>query len=376
MIAPEVSPPRRPWLLPVGATLALACVAGVALPLMSDQGDTPNAPAPAVVAVSRTPPPAPPSGAFDERIALIAAASDAPVIAVASNRRVWISRDDGKTFTRALDSDGGEINALFIEAEGRVYVQRSDWGSHGPTTELGIAEPDGRERWREPRPGSLLLDARAGWIVGMAGSGGMVVGWNAGDNWERIPATHEWNPWRMTMGKNRVSYYLATKIGGERGMHLLAASERERAKVLWSLPAVDAVGTPDSIVPCAAFAGDTLHVVVRGGKPGSGRLVAVVPDGRKRERALVGQLLDDRELRCEIAGNDRAAYMTLRTYRTMHRVVRIDRDEPRDVAEYGFGFDRSAVDAHGNLLFLANGCLQRLSEAGHQSLLACGPDRR
>ena len=56
--------------------------------------------------------------------------------------------------------------------------------------------------------------------------------------------------------------------------------------------------------------------------------------------------------------------------------MRIDREEPRDVASYGFALGGIEVDAHGNLLFLANGCLVRLSEAARQSQLVCGPDRR
>lgn len=383
----EVARPRHDWLWHALVGLALTATAGTATLLVAAAPPCSAPPPPPTPVVATAPPPAPAptpppdaneaiKGLIDEPIKLVAAASDAPVIALGSEQHVWISRDDGKTFARALDS-AGKIESLFVEPDGRVYVVRIDNGDHGPVAELGVAEPDGRERWREPPSESIPLDARAGWIVGMASRGGMVVGWDVGNKWDRIPASRDWNPWRMTMGAGRVSRYLATKIGApEGGMHLLAAREAGRAKVLWSVPSADGVGGPDSVVPCAGFAGDTLHLVVRGHTPGSSRLVAVGPDGRAREQALVGQLLDDRELTCEIAGNDRAAYLTLHTYRTLDQVMRIDGAGVRDVAAYGFGFDRLAVDAHGNLLFLAHGCVIRLTQASRQTQLACGPDRR
>ena len=239
-------------------------------------------------------------------VAIVAAASDAPVVAVASARQVWISRDDGKTFARALES-GGEIASLFVEPGGRVYVVRRDVGNHGHTESLGIAELDGRERWREPPPASIPHAARDGWIVGLAGAGGLVVGWDDASRWEGIPASLAWNPWRMAMGKHRVSYALITTNDDTgNSMHLLAASEAERARIVWSLPGADRVGE-GAVVPCAGFGADTLHLVVRGRTPGSSRLVSIGPDGREHERALAGQLLDDRDLMCEIAGNDRAS---------------------------------------------------------------------
>jgi hypothetical protein len=350
-------------------------------------GDVSQAPAPVVVDPAprppAPPPPAPPpvrapqrrpTGAIDEPIEFVAAASDAPVIAVASQHHAWVSRDDGKTFLRALEGGGG-INSLFVDPDGQVYAVRSDWVT-GPAEQLGIADRDGRERWREPPRESLPVDARNGWIVGRAPRDGMLVGWDGGNRWERIPATHGWNPWLMTMGTGRVSYYLAQKIDADdHSMHLLAASEAGRARSLWSLPLADnvGVGTPDRVIPCAGFAGDTLHIIVRGPRPGTSRLLAIGPDGRPRERALWG--LDDSKLTCDIAGNDRATYITLHTSVTMYRVTRIDTDEPHDVAEYTVGFKRTAVDAHGNLVYLQNGCLQRISPAGRQTLLACGPDR-
>lgn len=392
MLVHEVSPPRRRW-WPVAAALALAGVISAAILL--DQKPRGASPAPAPVVADpapapATPPPAappspsppavcdpqhPPAGAIDEPIEYVAAASDAPVIAVASLHHVWISRDDGKTFTRALESGGG-IRSLFAEPDGRVYAVRGDWVNH-PAEELGIAEPDGRERWREPPGDALPVDARGGWIVGMASPDGMLVGWDAGNKWERIPATHGWNPWRLAMGTGRVSYYLAKRIDAvDHSMHLLAASEAGRARSLWSMPLAEeaGVGTPDGIIPCAALAGDTLYIVVRGTRPGSSRLLAIGPDGHPHER--LGQLFDDPKLTCDIAGNERATYMTLHTSVTMYRVIRIDTDEPRDVAEYTTGFKRIVVDAHGNLVFLENGCLQRVSQAGRQTQLVCGPDHR
>jgi hypothetical protein len=249
-------------------------------------------------------------------------------------------------------------------------------------TELGIAELDGRERWRQPPEGSYPRAARAGWIAGTANAGGLEIGWNAGDSWDRVPASREWNSWQMAMGEHRTSRFLATRMGGtDPALYLLAAHEGGRAAVVWSTPDADVVGAPSEIIPCAGFAGETLHVVVRDRQADAsgwhhGKLVTVGPDGRARERVLVGQMLDDAGLTCEIAGNDRAAFLVLNApRRTLNWVVRIDLAEPRNETSGGSSFERIDVDAHGQFMFLAHGCVSRMNDAGNQNTVVCGPDR-
>src|SRR5262245_34362178 len=93
---------RRPWRLVALLALAVAALAGFVLAAFvraaPDSDD--KAVVPVAVPVPQPEPSLGPADALsiDEPIEYLAAASDAPVIAVASGHHVWISRDDGKTF--------------------------------------------------------------------------------------------------------------------------------------------------------------------------------------------------------------------------------------------------------------------------------------
>ena len=388
MLRREARAPRLRLLVATGVGLVGVGVGLGVLQISAPPAPRPASSAPCAVAVPVSvpspvpgppPAPAPGPGTVDEPIKLIAAASDAPVIAVATTRRVWVSRDGGETFSRALAGDG-QISSLVVEPGGRVYAMRVDAWTHRQTSELGILEPDGTERWRQLPDGGIPIDARDGRLVAMAG-GGLAIGARAGDAWERVPASRDWNPWRQAMGPDGVARFLATRIGGvDPALYLLAVRAGERARIVWRTPFSDGVGAPSEVTPCAGFAGDRLHLVVRDRRPDprtqrrAGRLITVHGDGRAEARTLVGRVLDDEGLTCAIGGNDRAAYLSLRTRRTGHQIVRIDVAEPRSVADYTMAFDRIAVDAHGRLLFLAYGRLHRIAESGRSALLLSGSD--
>lgn len=341
-------------------------------------------PVPVPVEIPASPPPvvpAPPAGSrrLDEPIKLIGAASDAPVIAVATTHQVWVSRDGGASFARALAGDG-EVASLVVESTGRVYATRTDSGDRRMTSELGILETDGTERWRQPPGGGYLLDARDGRVVMMA-TNGIAIGTRAGEVWDRVAASREWIPLRTSVGADGVARFLATRNeGSDPALYLLEVRGGGRARVVWSTPFSDGVGGSSEITPCAGFAGDRLYVVVRDHaldlvtKRHTGRLVAVHADGRAEARTLVGQVLNDDGLTCDIAGNDRAAYLSFSTRRIGHETLRIDVAEPRAESEYMMAFDRMAVDAHGRLLHLAHGWLGRISESGRATALLLGSD--
>ncbi len=84
------------------------------------------------------------------------------------------------------------------------------------------------------------------------------------------------------------------------------------------------------------------------------------------------------DVTCTIAGNDRAVFMALGD-----DIMRIDTDELR-VAPGGAitpqaagDRDDLAVDEHGHLLYVANACVWRYTEAGarHRDQVVCGPHR-
>jgi hypothetical protein len=132
---------------------------------------------------------------------------------------------------------------------------------------------------------------------------------------------------------------------------------------------------PTNVVACAGFAGSTLYLVAR--EPRGARLLAVSGAGKVLpEPALPEGLPAD--VTCTIAGNDRAAFMALGD-----DILRIDTDELR-VAPGGAitpqapgERDDLAVDEHGHLLYVANACVWRYTEAGarQRDKVVCGPHR-
>jgi hypothetical protein len=321
---------------------------------------------------------------IDDKIFTIAAAGDTPVIAVASAHRVWISRDDGKTFARALDGHGG-VDALFVDPAGRVYVLWLDvksytdvGGGHVSADQLtlGIADPDGREHWRE-LPGGVLppMDARDGWLASAGAHdttremSGLEIGSDAGDSWRGVRSAQKWAVLAVGMGEHHAARFLASRTrideeGVGHGLYELAASD-DRVATVWStMQGVELVTDefPRNVMPCAGFAGSSLYLVHRG------RLIAVDHAGKERERELGSDVVGT-DVHCAIAGNDRAAYLNIGT-----KLIRIDSDDLRIADDPHGDFDAIAVDAHGFLLYLAGGCVHRYDgSATRPHELVCGP---
>jgi hypothetical protein len=388
MLASEVTraPCRRRILAKLALTFAFVLGAIMALVLTRHQDATTTSVAPAPAAAPVPVAPAPPA-LIDEPLVKIVAASDAPVIAVASEHQVWISRDDGKTFAPALQGTRS-ADELFVEPAGRVYALRSAVREHRAAdgvvharseNELGIAELDGRERWHELTDDMVPLVARGGWIAGL-GTGGVEIGQNAGDSWSFVPGSQEWNPWVIAVGEQGVVRFLASRMGKDdtldSGMSLLVAHDGRRATAVWSMRVADLPSVPSDETPCAGFAGSTLHLVVTDRKAGprGTRLISIGGDGAVRARVLanlVGGVVLDPGLTCEIAGNEHAAYLALDGV-----VFRIDTSEPRVSDHTSNEFQSIAVDAHGDLLVLARRCVRRFQAGSRrEDEVVCGPAR-
>jgi len=389
MLVSEVTRAPCRWRTLAKLAFAFAFAAIMALvPTRHQDATTSSAvPAPAVVPAPVAPAPPAPPALIDEPLVKIVAASDAPVIAVASEHRVWISRDDGKTFAPALQGTGS-ASELFVEPSGRVYTLRSNAREHRAAdgvvhlrseNELGIAELDGRERWRELTDNMVPLVAHGGWIAGLA-AGGVEIGWNAGDSWSFVPGGQDWNPWVISMGEHGVVRFLASRMGKndtlDSGMSLLVAHDGRRATAVWSMQSADLPSVPSDETPCAGFAGSTLHLIVTDRKAGprGTRLISVGGNGAVRERVLttlVGGVVLDPGLTCEIAGNEHAAYLALDNV-----VFRIDTSEPRVSDHTSDELHSIAVDAHGDLLVLARRCVRRLHAGSRrEDEVVCGPAR-
>lgn len=345
----------------------------------------PATPAPAVAPVVAAPAAAAPTSLIDEPLVKLVAASDAPVIAVASEHRVWISRDDGKTFALALQGTAS-ISDLLVEPSGRVYVVRFTTRDHraanGVTyvqsqSELGIAELDGRERWHELADGMVPWVARDGRIAGVA-SGGVEIGQNAGDSWSTVPGSTPWNPWAIALGEPGTVRFLASRTGKndqlEAAISVVVAHDGRPAAVVWSTR-LAGVGAPAEETPCSGFAGQVLHVVTTDARAGARgtRLLRVDRDGKVRTRVLddlVGGVVLDPGLSCEIAGNEHAAYLALDNV-----LFRLDTREPQVSEHHSDEIRAIAVDAHGDLVVLAHRCVRRLYAGSmREDELVCGPE--
>lgn len=399
MLASEVTRASRRRTV---AKLALAFALGAIVALLIPR--RPGAPPPAVPApaVATAPvAPAPPAAiqrsetgdsaprGIDEPLVKIVAASDAPVIAIASKHRVWISRDDGQTFAPALQGAGVELGfELFVEPSGRVYALRSVLKEHraangvlyaGTADDLGIAELDGRERWRELTDGMVPWTAGDGSIAGVA-TGGVEIGRDTGGSWSFVPGSQGWNPWLISLGERGVVRFLASRMGKndmlDSALSLVVARQGRRATAVWSMPLADMPEVPGDEIPCAGFAGSTLHLVATDRKlgPRGTRLISIASDGSVHTRVpadLVAGVVLDPGMTCEIAGNARAAYLALD-----HIVFRIDTRELQLSDHTSSEFHSIAVDSHGDLLVLARRCVRRLHAGSRrEDELACGPLR-
>jgi hypothetical protein len=256
-------------------------------------------------------------------------------------------------------------------ANGTMYIRFA--------SELGIAEPDGRERWREQTDNMVPLVARDGWIAGLE-TGGIELGRNTGESWSWVPGSRAWNPWLIALGDRGAVRFLGSRMGKDdaldSGLSLLVSRDGRRATAVWSMPTAGMPAVPSDDLPCAGFAGSTLHLVVTDPKAGprGTRLISVAGDGAVRQRVLanlVGGVVLDPGIRCEIAGNEHAAYLALDDV-----AFRIDLREPRILDHTPDEFHGIAVDAHGDLLVLARRCVQRFhAEPRREDELVCGPAR-
>ena len=343
-------------------------------------------PAPAAkttVAVARDAAPVMTPDRSDEPLTSVAAASDAPVIAVASENHVWISRDDGATFAPAL-AGSGSVAALFVDTGGQVYVHRlaltETKGSGvtyvGSRDQLGVADLDGHERWHELADNIAPADVHAGTVIGVGGAGGVVRGRDGGAAWSDVPGAAGWNPWRVAIGDDvRV---LASRIGKddaiESGLSVLAG---DPLHPVWTTPARDAFGVPSEGAPCGAFVGSTLYLVTTArarGERGT-QLVTVDAKGAARTTTLAdlvgGIKLAPDLMKCQIAGNAHAAYLT-----TDKIIFRIDGAKLSLLRQVGSEADQIAVDRRGNLLALGQRCVQRIHPDSSQiDEVVCGRPR-
>lgn len=105
----------------------------------------------------------------------VAESRDGRVAAVWTRSRLYITRDGGRSFTRALDRRGAIATAL-VDDRGTVFVLR-------PPRALGVQREDGAEAWRamplvvraeteeEPNVAAASNGTRSAWIVVNVSSG-------------------------------------------------------------------------------------------------------------------------------------------------------------------------------------------------------------
>jgi len=171
MLVSEVTraPCRRRTLAKLAFAFAFAAIMALVPTRHQDATTSSAVPAPAVVPAPVAPAPVAPvapapvapvapalPALIDEPLVKIVAASDAPVIAVASEHRVWISRDDGKTFAPALQGTGS-ASELFVEPSGRVYTLRSNAREHRAADGVVTSAP----RTSSGSPSSTVASAGA-----------------------------------------------------------------------------------------------------------------------------------------------------------------------------------------------------------------------
>jgi hypothetical protein len=182
----------------------------------------------------------------------------------------------------------------------------------------------------------------------------------------------------MSVAEPGVVRFLASRTakddGLDLGMSLVVARGGRPGAAVWSMRLADYPGIPSDETPCAGFGGSTLHLVVTDRKAGAGgtRLISVGSDGGVRTRVLarlVGGVVLDPGVRCEIAGNGHAAYLAIDDV-----VFRIDTREPEVLDHTTHEVRGIAVDRHGDLLVLGHRCVRRLQAGARgEDELVCGP---
>jgi hypothetical protein len=182
-----------------------------------------------------------------------------------------------------------------------------------------------------------------------------------------------WNPWLVTRANDDV-LMLASRNGKDdailAGMSLRVSRAGGPMKTVWSDPVPGAFGLETDGAPCAAFVGTTLYMVMNDRRNGT-RLVRVDERGKTQATKLtdiVGGVPMGEGMKCELAGNDHAAYLT-----TAKVNFRIDGAKPVLFQGTGTEADAIAVDSAGNLLALGNRCVMRLhAEAKQIDEVVCG----
>ena len=133
---------------------------------------------------------------------LVAAADGYGVIAMWTDRVVWVSRDDGRSFRQELAAPG-PVSAVAVGRDGRVYAAR-----HG---RIGMLSPAGHTRWHDLDGGQVLAIAAAppreidpaapaapGWLAVLAlhddqAAGAAPLLWlsdDDGETWRSLIAPH------------------------------------------------------------------------------------------------------------------------------------------------------------------------------------------
>jgi hypothetical protein len=305
------------------------------------------------------------------RIDHVAASSAAPVIALAAKDAVWISRDDGATFTRALAHDG-EVTDLFADADGNVYANRNGV--------LGVAARDGGERWFElPHLDGELLAAvtsRTGAVAVVAEQWGVgtVAAWATDRAYHVVVPGDVWNALAAALPTPDEGHLLVSQRTGE---HAWSAPELHvRDHVVWRGRYDDRPDLPRTSTPCAGITGDTLWIVQRDPDPVSttslsSRLLVVDDHGGERRVALSGVNLEAARVTCTIIGNARGAYASFAIDGHDPRLYELD--AARGVASYldrADLLDLRAVDHAGRAIGLADGKLVRRASDGTFTTLA------
>lgn len=381
MLRREAQSPQAPLTTPLAIALSgVATIAGaIALYVAASPEpavvvlETPRAiPLPVrIPTVALVPVPArvPAIARVDGRIEQVAAAGAAPVIAIATKDRVWVSRDDGASFEPALDGEG-EVGELFVGDTGIVFARRGN--------RLGIAGPDAPATWIDlPALDGRVLDPRGAAIVAEQWDHGVVALSKDHTRWETIVGGGAWNALAVDANQSGAVRVLATLRKGEHhwgAPMLLVAGPHPRR--VWQGNYDDEVGFLRASTPCSALAGDTLWIVQRDPEPLTtetkpSRLFVVDPDGESRAVSLPGVDLEAARVTCTIVGNLHATYAAFAIDGHAPLAFSLDAADGKATRRPGADLaDLRAVDHRGRALGLRDGRLVRFSDDGDVTTLA------
>jgi hypothetical protein len=194
-----------------------------------------------------------------------------------------------------------------------------------------------------------------------------------------VPGADAWNPWAVALGERGAVRFLASRTAKDdqldAGLSVVVARDGRPATAVWSMRLAERANVLSEQVPCAGFAGQTLHLVTTDAKAGptGTRVIRVDGNGKVRTRTLadlVGGVVLDPGLTCEIAGNEHAAYLALDNV-----LFRLDTREPQVSDRRSDEIRGLAVDARGDLVVLSHRCVRRLyTGSPREDELVCGPE--